>query len=284
MINNAKISLVIPVYNDAVALAACLQAIDGLNLKPYEVIVVDNNSSDGSERVAASFPFVRLLREPKQGVVYARSRGFNAARGSIIARIDADTLLPPDWLDKIATLFAQNPGLAAVSGSADYYDFVLVDIANRIDRWARSYLAARLGDRLFLQGANMAIKKSAWIKVKSRQCQGGGLHEDLDLGIHLQELGLIVGYEPELVAGLSTRRLDEHFLPFVKYCLTSPKTYKVHSVKRRLYMHVVILVVLATYFPARLVYESYDPELRSFSLRYLYGLRLRRARISPTIT
>ena len=280
---NQKISLVIPVYNDADSLRLCLETIAGLDVKPFEVIVVDNNSTDGSGMVAAEYPFVRLVYEKKQGIEHARTCGFNAAKGDIIARIDADTLIPGDWLDKINALFARDIQLMAVSGTADYYDFILSPVANVIDRWARRYLTARLGNRLFLFGANMAIKKSAWDKIKNELCGCDGMHEDLDLGIHLQAKGMKVSYASDLVAGISSRRIGSGFRVFVKYCLASPKTYKAHALKRRFYMYQVILVVLALYAPSKIVYESYDPKLKAFSLRYLYDARLRKPRISPTI-
>src|SRR4051812_9489646 len=97
-----KISIVIPVYNEAQNLDACLRAIARQTTAAYEVIVVDNNSTDGSLAVAQTFPFVTVITERRQGIVHARDRGYNAARGDIIARIDADSLLPKDWLEHIA--------------------------------------------------------------------------------------------------------------------------------------------------------------------------------------
>src|SRR4051812_42172740 len=100
-----NVSIVIPVYNEADQLAACLQAIARQTVRPLEVIVVDNNSTDGTAAIAKRFPFVRLLTEKKQGVVHARNTGFKATRGGIIGRIDADTILPPTWVAQVQTIF-----------------------------------------------------------------------------------------------------------------------------------------------------------------------------------
>ena len=280
---NFQISIVIPVYNEGDSLSACLKAIDKLKTKPYEVIVVDNNSTDHSVSVASTYPWVRLIKEKKQGVVHARTSGFNAVKGNIIARIDADTILPSDWIDKLNAIFKDNPDVVAVSGSGDYYDFVLQKIANRIDHWARNYLERRLGDRLFLQGCNMAVTKAAWDKVKGGLCPCDGLHEDLDLGIHLQEAGMKVIYDETLVAGISSRRISNDFSKFVQYSLASPRTYKAHDIGRRRYMFAVIAIVLALYAPGHLAYESYDPELGEFSLKYLASSKFRKSRTDPTI-
>src|ERR1700740_396587 len=100
-----KISVIIPVYNEATTLDACLTAIARLRPQPFEVIVVDNNSTDNSAAIARSYPFVTVISETRQGVVHARSRGFDAASGDIIGRIDADTLVDPDWTKQIESVF-----------------------------------------------------------------------------------------------------------------------------------------------------------------------------------
>ncbi len=279
---NLRISIVIPVYNEGDSLSACLKAINELTTKPYEVIVVDNNSTDHSVSIAAHYPWVKLIKEKKQGVVHARTAGFNAVRGNIIARIDADTILPNNWIDKLQRIFISHPEAVAVSGSADYYDFVLQDMANRVDRWARNYLERRLGDRLFLQGANMAVTKSAWDKVKDGLCPCDGLHEDLDLAIHLQEAGMKIIYDETLIAGISSRRISNDFSRFVQYSLASPRTYKAHDIGERRYMFAVIAIVLALYAPGHLAYESYDPTLKEFSLKYLASSKFRKSRTDPT--
>jgi len=277
----SKISIVIPVYNEADLLGECLEAIKRLKTQPYEVIVVDNNSTDYSHEIATSFSSVRLINEPKQGVVYARTTGFRAARGDIIARIDADTILPPDWLDKISQIMADE-SVAAVSGSANYYDFIFDATANRLDRLTRKYVAKGLGDRLFLHGANMAVRKSAWDQVSDNLCNKSHIHEDFDLAIHLQEAGLVVVYEPSLVAGISSRRLSSSFKDFISYSLVSTRTYADHGLRCQRYMYPVIFFCWLIYFPTHIIYLSYDPISGGLSLSYFFTNKLRASRIDPT--
>jgi glycosyltransferase involved in cell wall biosynthesis len=97
-LNRLRVSLVIPVYNEESHLRGCLDAIAAQTVQPLEVIVVDNNSNDGTAAIAAAYPFVTLITIARQGVVYARDAGFDAAKGEIIGRIDADTHIAPDWL------------------------------------------------------------------------------------------------------------------------------------------------------------------------------------------
>lgn len=274
-----NVSIVIPVYNEAERLGACLEAIALQRVKPLEVIVVDNNSTDETVRVAKSFSFVRLLHEPRQGVVHARTRGFNAARGTIIGRIDADTLLPEDWVANVLDIFKDRT-IAAVSGSAHYYDFPLHMIADRVDAYLRQRLAQQLGDRNYLWGANMAMRRSAWRAVKPLLCEAAAMHEDFDIGIHLQELGRFVAYEPTLNAGVSSRRVDCDFMDYFRYTMVSPLTYKQHGLSGRRHMYLILSVCWLTYLPGRLLYRGYDHETRTFSLSR--ALAVTDPRVDPT--
>lgn len=273
------ISIIIPVYNEVEQLGACLQAIAAQTILPDEVIVVDNNSTDGSERLAASYPFVKLLHEPRQGVVYARTRGFNAARGDIIGRIDADTMLPPDWIENVLSIF-EDSTISAVSGAAHYYDFALAGVADAIDAHLRYRLSAKLKDSNFLWAANMAMRRDDWLAVRGRLCLRGHMHEDFDLAIHLQELGLKVIYDEGLLAGVSSRRIDSGFAAYVRYTLKSPKTYALHGLRSRRHMYPVLMVCWLAYLPGRLIFRGYDTEQQAFSwYRLLAGSQ---ARVDPT--
>ncbi len=95
--------------------------------------------------------------------MHARNRGFEHASGDIIARIDADTVLPPKWLARVRHIF-RSPDVSAVSGAPHYYDFPLARLADAIDMPLRSHLARKLKDTNFLWGANMAVRRKDWLK------------------------------------------------------------------------------------------------------------------------
>lgn len=276
---SSRISIVIPVYNEADRLEACLQAIARQTVVPYQVIVVDNNSTDDTADVARRFGFVTLLSEPRQGVVHARNRGFGAARGDIIARIDADTVLPPHWLAKVRRIF-RSPDVSAVSGAPHYYDFPLARLADAIDMPLRAHLARRLKDNNFLWGANMAVRRKDWLTVRGSLCADNGMHEDFDLGLHLQEAGFKVVYDHKLTAWVSSRRVDSRFIPFVRYTLVSPRTYAMHGLRSRYHMYPALFICWAFHLPARVIYRAYDPETKSYSLGRL--LSVGSGRTDPT--
>lgn len=276
-----NVSIVIPVYNEASQLGACLSAIARQTVRPFEVIVVDNNSTDGTVAISETFDFVTLIKEPKQGVVHARSRGFDTARGDIIARIDADSLLPSDWVESAQAVFA-DPSIDAVSGVAMYYNVAAARLFNAIDLFFRRRLSWQLKDRVYLWGANMAIRRSAWQRVKPVLCERGGMHEDYDLAIHLQEIGGTVVFDERLKARVSSRRIDVGYLEFMHYVMVSPQTYAQHGIRQRWHMYWIVLVCAVGYLPARLLHRGYDPKTSSFSIGQLFAGRSVAPRVDPT--
>lgn len=254
----------IPVYNEAAHLSACLQAIARQTVTPDEVIVVDNNSTDGSYAVAESFAFVTLLREPRQGVVHARNRGFDMAHGDVIARIDADTLIAEDWVATLSMLFS-NTTLAAVSGAVDYHDLPYRRLGAKLDLLFRNQIARGMRDEVFLYGANMAIRRSVWQAVRADTCNAQGMHEDFDLAIHTQDHGFRVAFDTRLKASVSLRRIDASFADFWPYARQNPRTYRLHGLRSQRHMYPAIALVLAFYWPLKLLHRGYNPQTGEFS-------------------
>jgi glycosyltransferase involved in cell wall biosynthesis len=111
------ISVVIPIFNGANTLGTCLSSVFASRYKDFEVIVVDDFSSDNSRGVARLLP-CRLIELPfNGGAAAARNAGAAASNGSIIFFLDADILIQPDALDRLASCFAEHHEIAAVFGS-----------------------------------------------------------------------------------------------------------------------------------------------------------------------
>jgi O-antigen biosynthesis protein len=93
-----KVSVVVATYNGARTLKVCLDSLTRLNYPDYEVIVVDDGSSDASPEIAQRYPQFHYLRQANHGLAVARNSGIAAARGEIIAFTDSDCRADPDWL------------------------------------------------------------------------------------------------------------------------------------------------------------------------------------------
>ncbi|HEY1064191.1 MAG TPA: glycosyltransferase family 2 protein [Candidatus Saccharimonadales bacterium] len=265
---NTRVTVVIPVYNEADRIHDCLEALARQTVQPFEVLVVDNNSTDGTPALAAAFPFVRVLYEARQGVVYARDHGFNAAKGEIIARIDADTVAGEDWIATLQTLFA-DPTTYLVTGSVSVREIGAARLASRVDLFWRRYLHRRLKSRVGLQGANMALRRSVWRAIRGEVCHERGLHEDFDLGVHAHEYGFGSRFAEELRVSVCHRQCDAGFRRFADYALTSPRTYLFHGVKEGRIMYRVVAFVLVAYPIIAVLSRGYDERLGRFSFAKL---------------
>ncbi len=240
-----KISLIIPVYNEELTLSACLWHALNQELPFYEIIVVDNNSTDSSKNISQAFNGVKYITEYKQGVTFAANKGFSKACGDIIARIDGDTLLPPDWSKKLTDILT--PGIDAVSGSAKYYDVITPNLINSADLYLRRKISIKLNNHNYLWGANMAIKRQAWLKIRNNLCLTSGLHEDVDLALHLQNKGYTVKFDEVLVANVSSRRVNSNLKVLLNYVYVFPKTYSKHRLN-------IWIKLLPTFFLLALIY------------------------------
>ena len=103
-----EVSIIVPMWNAAATLDRCL---DGLHAQDaasgsFEVIVVDNNSTDASAAIARGRPEIRVLSEPRQGAYAARNRGVAAAKGRLIAFTDPDCVPRPDWIRRLTAAMA----------------------------------------------------------------------------------------------------------------------------------------------------------------------------------
>jgi glycosyltransferase involved in cell wall biosynthesis len=117
-------SVIVPVWNDAERLKRCLDHLRRQTLPPenFEVIVIDNGSTDGSRAVAEAAGGVIVLDEPTPGSYHARNKGLRMARGRIIAFTDADCAPSPDWLEKSLARLADAPDVAILAGAIAVFD------------------------------------------------------------------------------------------------------------------------------------------------------------------
>ena len=104
------ISIIVPAYNEQDLIADCLDSLLNQNLDKdkYEIIVIDNNSTDLTARIALA-KGVRVEKEAKKGYVHAIRKGIEVSEADIIAFTDADCRVPADWAAKILDNFSSSP-------------------------------------------------------------------------------------------------------------------------------------------------------------------------------
>lgn len=111
------VSIITPCYNGARYLQDTLRSATSQSRPPVEVIVIDDGSTDDSAAIAENFgPPVRVIRQSNNGESVARNRGLAEARGTHVLFLDADDLLAPDAIERLANAVAGRPGAVALMG------------------------------------------------------------------------------------------------------------------------------------------------------------------------
>lgn len=239
-----SLSIVIPAYNEEHQLAACLDAIVVQTAKPDEVIVVDNNSTDKTAEVARKYSFVTLLEEKKQGIVFARNTGFDTARGDIIGRIDADTILPPYWVERIQQFYAASTNDATVfTSDAYFYNLRSGRFTGRMYSLVVHRVNRLLLGHYFPWGSNTALPRAAWRKIREQVCLRNDIHEDLDLGVHLERAGFRTVYKPGLRVGALARRILNDRGDLWSYLAMWPRTFRVHKAQKWIFIWPIVVGV-----------------------------------------
>jgi glycosyltransferase involved in cell wall biosynthesis len=204
-----RLSVVIPSLNDSAMLAVCLRALVEQTRLADEIIVVDNGSEDDTAAVARAAG-ARVIEEPRRGIFPATSAGFDAAAGDVIARLDADSVPPADWLERVVAAFEECPELSALSGPGDFYGssaFVHWMAENLYIGGYIWFVGGLLGHPP-LFGSNLALRADAWQRLRLTVHRDmREIHDDLDLSIHLEpDMG--VRFDPTLRVGVSARPFE----------------------------------------------------------------------------
>ncbi len=241
MFNN-PISVVIPAYNEEKNISACLQSLAEQNTaRPFEVILVNNNSTDNTAPIAYQFAErlrLQIIFEPRVGRGAARACGFARAQGEIILSTDADTVVPKDWVETLAGAAEKKFKASAISGAV-----VVTDLPGWRGYffnwfWPKFNFSFRLfTGGYFLSGFNFGIYKNIYERV-------GGFNpnlsawEDFDLGSRLNKFGKII-FLPSPAVAFSGRRFKgrmvlgvlEYAIEFIRYYLSGKKRGELGDVR-----------------------------------------------------
>lgn len=181
------VSVVIPVKDDSAELAVCLAALGTQSRPADEIIVVDNASADNSAATAVAGG-ARVVSCTEPGIPAASARGYDAAQGDLILRLDADCVPPASWVSDVVGAFADQPEVCALTGSARFTDGPLLLRTALAVIYLHSYTlvsTATLGHRP-LFGSNLAMRRQVWHAVRtSAHREDPALHDDLDLSFHI---------------------------------------------------------------------------------------------------
>jgi glycosyltransferase involved in cell wall biosynthesis len=193
------VSVIVCSYNGARTLAACLESLGKLNYPAYEVILVDDGSTDDTAYVAAQFPSVRYIHQANHGLSHARNTGAAAAKGDVFAYTDSDCMVDADWLYYLIG--------ALVSG--DYAGVGGPNITPPAQNWIQACVAAAPGgpshvlltDTIaeHIPGCNMAFYRWAFDGVGGFDPEYRKAGDDVDFCWRIQQAGWVIGFSPTAI-------------------------------------------------------------------------------------
>jgi len=218
-----KLSVVIPAHNEEKDIAHTIQAVLAQDYSDFEIIVVDNASTDRTTEIALQFP-IKVVRESRKGLLWARECGRKNATGEIVVNIDADCLPEKNWLSRGVAGF-KNSGIVAVTGPYDYYDGDAVFRTISLLSQKHIYHAVSLFLQLpFVRRGAVLIGGNNFIRASALENAGGYntalvfYGEDTDTAKRVSRYGKVF-FDKKLIMKTSARRFKSEgtFKITVKY-------------------------------------------------------------------
>lgn len=193
-----KISIIVPAYNEAKTIRSCLRSLENLNYPNYEIIMVDDGSTDSTFEEAAQCRMVKIIRQSNQGKPAALNRGIRESTGEIVVTVDADTILDRDALLSLAQRFVMDKRLGAVAGNVKVKREPRILNALQSAEYATSINLVRKGQSLLgcvmiVPGPIAALKREA--VEKAGYFSSDTFAEDFDITVKILEAGYRVEYE-----------------------------------------------------------------------------------------
>src|SRR5712671_5821018 len=193
-----RISVIVCTYNGSRTLHECLSALDALDYPNYEVIVVNDGSTDETAAIARDYP-VHLINQPNKGLSAARNVGLAASNGEIVAYIDDDAFPHRYWLRYVAAAFGRSAhvGIGGPNLPPPGDGFVADCVAASPGNPLHVLLSDELAEHI--PGCNMAYRKEALVAVGGFDPRFRAAGDDVDICWRLQDRGSTIGFCPTAV-------------------------------------------------------------------------------------
>jgi GT2 family glycosyltransferase len=191
-----KATVVVASYNGATSLETCLAALGRLNYPDYEVILVDDGSTDDTPQIAQKFPAVRTIRQENMGLSAARNRGVAAAAGEIIAFTDSDCRPEEDWLYYLVGDLLRTDHAGIGGHNLLPPDDSAIAAAVMASPGGPAHVMLTDTEAEHIPGCNMAFYKSVLDELGGFDHVFRKAGDDVDICWRLQQRGYKIGFSP----------------------------------------------------------------------------------------
>ena len=184
-------SVVIPLYNKELYVGQTLDSVMKQTVSDFELIVVDDGSTDSSLQIVEGYPRVRLIRQNHQGVSSARNRGIREAKGNIVCFLDADDLWKSNFLETVKELFLKFPeaGAACPSYEVDYGRRTIHPEWKSVDPdrdgYVKDFYEMATAPFWVMNSSCCAVKREVLDRMESWFPEGETVYEDFDFWMRL---------------------------------------------------------------------------------------------------
>jgi O-antigen biosynthesis protein len=190
-----SVSVVVCSYNGGTTLAECLRSLGRLNYPDYEVILVDDGSTDNTRDIASRFPWVRAIHQPNLGLSAARNVGLQSSTGEIIAYTDSDCFADPDWLTHLVAQLLEGDAAGVGGPNLTPEDGRLAAcVAASPGQPTHVLESDQVAEHI--PGCNMAFRREALEAINGFDPQFRKAGDDVDVCWRLQQAGKWITFAP----------------------------------------------------------------------------------------
>lgn len=210
------LSVIIPTRNRALELERCIKSIKNQTYDKYEIIVVDDNSSDETQKIIHKYKVRYIKHTERLGQSAGKNDGTKIAKGEVIVFTDDDCIADPFWLENIVKAFHSEKNIAVVGGKILNLGKTNINIhllpiwpfiANQTNKTGRIIFFGITSSNFdsnskqfvdWVSAGNMAIKKKVFDKVRgfNKNYIGNCIYEEPDICLRIKELKYKIYYQP----------------------------------------------------------------------------------------
>jgi len=247
------LSVIIPAFNAMNTISNCLSSLinQSVDRTAYEIIVVDDGSTDNTAEIVMGFKGVSLIRQKNQGPAAARNHGVQHAKGSIILFTDSDCVAEHDWIEQMVQPFEWNKDIVGVKGAYKTHQqqlaarFVQLEYEDKYDLMKKTTYID------FIDTYSAAFKREIFLNFGGYDTHFPvACAEDVELSFRMSSKGYKMVYNPKAVV-----------------FHTHPSTFRAYFLKKYKFAYWRMLAVKKN--PGKFIRDSHTPQIMKFQVLLL---------------